>query len=292
MSIDKLQERIRKLKNPSVIDLSMTQEQIPQAIFDQEGYFPPAYERACKLLLDALKDIVPAVRFSLNHAVVYGPDGLVALSELLRYARELGYYVILDAPAALGVQDASHCAQMLLGDSTTLKFNALAISSYIGADGIRPYADMLSGKDCGLFVAIRTSNRSAQDLQDLLTGSRLVHQAAADLVNRFCQNYTGSSGYAAVAGIAAANAAESIRFLRTKYKYMFLMVDGYDAVNANAKNCANAFDSLGHGAVVCAGSSVTAAWQNDQWTQDDYAEAAVEAVRRMKKNLCRYVTIL
>ena len=292
MSVDLLQDRIRKTKNPTVVDFGLMEEQIPAAYYQKEDYFPAAYEVYCKELLDALKETVPAVRFSMNLAGVYGPDGFSCLTELLRYAHSLGYYVLLDGPAALSAEDAQRSADRLLGENPWLQFDALVVDAYIGSDAIRPYAQRLSQANKALFVLARTPNRSSQDLQDLLTGSRLVHQAAADLINRFAQGDLGKSGYAPVAAVAAANAPDSLRNLRERYKYTFLLVDGYDATNANAKNCAYAFDRLGHGGVVCAGISITAAWKNDPWTSEDCCEAAVEAANRMKKNLQRYVTIL
>ena len=72
---------------------------------------------------------------------------------------------------------------------------------------------------------------------------------------------------------------------------MFLLLDGYDYPNANAKNCSFAFDKLGHGAAACAGVSVTAAWMEED-SENTYVTLAVEAAERMKKNLTRYVTIL
>ena len=53
-----------------------------------------------------------------------------------------------------------------------------------------------------------------------------------------------------------------------------------------------AFDKLGHGAIACAGFSVTAAWDTDTSDGTDYVERAVQAAERMKKNLLRYITIL
>ena len=70
-----------------------------------------------------------------------------------------------------------------------------------------------------------------------------------------------------------------------------MLVDGCDYPNANAKNCAAAFDQIGHGAAVCTGLSVIAAWK-DSGEECDYLAAAIDAVKRLKKNILRYVTIL
>ena len=290
MSVDRFQEKIRKIKNPLIVEFDMLPEHVPAAFMQADSFFPSAFESYSKALLDGIKDLVPAVRFSLNRAAVYGAEGIIVLKELLRYAAKMGFYVLLDAPAAMSARDADQAAQMLFCDEW--KFNGLVISAYIGSDAIRPYTQRLVETDRSLFVLTRSSNRSCQELQDLLTGSRLVYQAMADVVNRFAQGNTGRSGYSPVAAVAAANAPESLRLLREKYKYQFLMVEGYDAPNANAKNCANAFDKLGHGAAVCAGTSVTAAWREDPWVEEEYIQAAVEAIQRIKKNITRYVTIL
>ena len=104
-------------------------------------------------------------------------------------------------------------------------------------------------------------------------------------MNRYGGDTAGKSGYTNVGILAAASSAESIRNLRMKYPKLFLLVDGYDYPNANAKNCANAFDKFGHGAVAVVGSSVTAAWKQEENADD--LEAAVAAANRMKKNLNR-----
>ena len=92
--------------------------------------------------------------------------------------------------------------------------------------------------------------------------------------------------------LAAASSAESLRNLRTKYPKLFLLVDGYDYPNANAKNCANAFDKFGHGAVVCGGMGITCAWKEAESGEEAYLDHAKAAADRMKKNLTRYVTVL
>ena len=76
MSIDKLQEKIRKLKNPSMVDFSIDSASIPPHILECESNFYSAYERYCRELMSGLKGIVPAVRFNMGHFSLMGPDGL------------------------------------------------------------------------------------------------------------------------------------------------------------------------------------------------------------------------
>lgn len=285
MSLDKLQEKIRKLKNPSVVDFTVSEDQIPPHLLEEEGDFAKAYERFCRELLTGLRGVVPAVRFSFSFFAML--EQLPLLPLLSKHASELGYYVIVDAPQALSAQMAELTAQKMM----TIPCDGVLISSYIGSDGVKPYVKKLKASGKTLFVVIRTANRSASELQDLMTGSRLVHMAVADMVNHLGEPYPTRCGYQQVAGLAGASSASSLKTLRGKYPNVFLLLDGYDYPNANAKNCSAAFDKLGHGAAACAGSSVTAAWQAEE-SRDDYVACAIQAAERMKKNLTRYITVL
>lgn len=287
MSVDKLQEKIRKLKNPTVIDFTLTSDQIPQFLLEQEENSVNAYGRFCCDLLNALKGIVPAVRFSYGFFSLLGPDGLTLLQKLLNIAKNHGFYIFLDV-----CEVAPHTVEFAAKKFCELPVDAFVSSQYTGEDAITPYVKACKAAGKSVFVNLRTPNKSAAQLQDLMTGSRLVHMAGADIVKRIGESYVGKSGYSSVAGVSAANAANSVRSLRGKYKNMFLMIDGYDYSNANAKNCSFAFDNLGHGAVVCAGSSVTCAWRDEDADSRNYTESAVRAAEKMRKNLTRYVTIL
>lgn len=292
MSIDKLQERIRKLKNPSMVDFSVDFSQIPPHILEAEGNEIFAYERFCRELLDGLNGIVPAVRFSMGRFSLLGPDGLFLMSRMTEYAKSLDYYVLLDAPEVWSSQAAELSVKHLFSDKCMWYFDGLVVSAYAGSDVLKPYVKALKSSSKDLFVVLRTANKSAAELQDLLTGSRLVHTAAADVVYRFCESLVGRSGYGQVAGVGPASGADALKKLRARYKSLFLLVDGYDLPNANAKNCSLAFDQLGHGAIVCAGSGITAAWTEETTDGEDYLDRALQAAERMKKNLLRYVTVL
>lgn len=293
MSIDKLQEKIRKRKNPSVVDLTVDPSVIPPALMLSEGSLAKAYERWAWDMLAALDGLVPAVRFRFSAFAVLGAEGMDLLAWALKRARDHNYYVLLDAPEATSEAAAQWHARCLLDDGAALSFDGLIVTSYIGSDGLKPYVKLLRQKQSSLFAVLRTPNKSASEIQDLLTGSRLVHMAMADVVSHLGESLPGKCGYSQVGGVGAATSADSVRKLRSKYPGMFLLIDGYDCPGANAKNCSNGFDTLGHGAAVCAGSSIAAAWREiDPQNGTDYIYHAVQAAERMKKNLTRYVTVL
>lgn len=292
MAIDKLQEKIRKVKNPTVVDLCVCAAQVPPHILEEEETLIRAYGRFYHELLSALKGVVPAVRFSLGHFSLLGPDGLSLLHDVTYLAKEQGFYVFLDGPESLSVQSAVSGADALFTEKCPWWFDALVVSAYAGSDVLKPYVSRLKESKKDLFVVLRTANKSASELQDLLSGSRLVYMAAADKVSRQGVELIGRSGYSQVAGVGPASSADSLRNLREKYKNLFLLIDGYDYSNSNAKNCSFAFDKLGHGAIACAGSGITAAWDTDTSEGTDYIAQVVEAAERMKKNLLRYITVL
>lgn len=292
MSIDRLQEKIRKLKNPSIIDMSLSQEQIPPYILQEEGGFEKAYLRCCYELLEGLRGIVPAVRFNFGRFALLGTEGLVTLTRVTDYARKLGFYILLEIPDASSYQTAVFNAGALLSESCNWTFDGLIVSAYIGSDGIKPYAVKLEDSEKSLFVAVRTGNRSATEIQDLLTGGRHVFEAKTDVVNRFKNTVASKCGYDRVAIVGPASSASILKKLRGKYKNLFILVDDYDSPSANAKNCAEAADQYGHGTVVCAGTSVTAAWIEADNAGLDYVDDAIEAAERMKKNLTRYFAVL
>lgn len=291
MSVDALQEKIRKTKNPSVLELSVAASQIPPHILQEEEGTGAAYFRFSRELLEHLKETAGAVRFSFAAFSLLGHDGLYRLSEAMKLAKSLGYYVFLDAPELLSPQTANLAAELLLGEESLYPCDGLVIGGYLGSDIIKPFLPYCKKAQKDLFVVARTGNKSASELQDLLAGGRLVHAAAADHVNRYGADTAGKSGYTRVGVLAAASSAESLRMLRSKYPKLFLLLDGYDYPNANAKNCSFAFDRFGHGAAVCS-SAIATAWKQDESDGTDYLDHAKAAAERMKKNLTRYVTVL
>lgn len=289
MSVDTLQDKIRKLKNPTMLELCPVAGDIP-AVYLEVETTAAAYCRYCRDLLTNLKDIVPAVRVSFGAFTLLGAEGLNALADVLAFAKKNGYYVALEAPELLSVKLAAASAEALLGKDSKFPCDGLIISGYPGSDVIKPFLSYCKEGKKDLFVVARTANKSAPELQDLLAGGRLVHAAAADHVNRYGAETAGKFGYTRVGILAAASAAQSLKDLRAKYPKLFMILDGADYPNANAKNCANAFDKFGHGAVAVVGNAITCAWKQEEG--GDPIACAVAAAERMKKNLNRYLTIL
>jgi len=289
MSIDKLHERIRKYKNPLVVDFAVKDEMLPQFLLDEEGSVLLAYTRFCRELLEGLADSVPGVRFSFDTFALFGEDGLRSMRELLQLAEEKGFFVILDSPQILTPWGADRAADGIFG---SYPCDAQLFCPYVGSDAVRPFLPYCKDSGKSVFAVVRSPNRSAAEFQDLLSGSRLVQSAVAEMVNRFGDPMRGKCGYCQVAAAVSAGHPDSLRTLRAKYNRMFLLVDGLDYPSGNAKNCSYAFDRFGYGAAVCAGPSVTCAWKNMEMDETDFVLGAQQAAERIKRNILRYITIL
>ena len=275
-----------------MVDLALCATDLPPHLLAETGSEAKAYGRFCREILEKLKGTVPAVRIGFTAFAILGSDGLKELTGVLKSAKALGYYIAVEAPYILSPMMAKGVAEAFWGENALYPCDGLIISAYAGSDVIKPFLPYVTENRKDLFPVVRTSNKSAPDLQDLLTGSRLVHAAAADQINRFGADNTGKSGYARVSIVAGANSPESLRTLRGKYPRLFMLIDDMDYSGCNAKNCSYAFDRFGHGAVVCAGPMLTLAWKSAESDGSDYPELALAAAERMKKNLTRYTTIL
>ena len=290
MAIDILQNKIKMQGRTLMLDLSIKADEVPPVLLQASAGPVDACRDYSRKLLQGLKTQICAVRFRLLHFALMGEKGISLLSELLKYASSQGYYTLLDIPGLMSEEDAAFSAGRIWGEDGIFPCDGVVVSAYPGSDVIKPFLPYCQEQKKDVFVAVRTPNRSAPDIQNLLAGSRTVHMAAADNVNRYGGTTIGKFGYSRVGILAAATAGDSVKMLRAKYPGLFMIVDGLDCSGANARNCSYGFDRMGHGAIVCLGSSVTSAWKED--SGEDYLLAAVSSAQKARKRIERYVTVL
>ena len=308
MSVDVLQAKIRKTKNPTMVGLDPTPELIPPALLEaaiaEKGENPEAlalaYARFCCGILDALKGFVPAVKVQSACFTAIGHAGVEAMEAVLAYAQKLKYYVLLETMRS----DVGHIAQLSaqavfggieIGTQRYFPYpcDGLVINGYFGSDGIKPYLPYLEGPEPkNLFVVVRSSNRSAGEVQDLISGDRNIHTAMADLTLRWNgETRFGKCGYGEVGAVVGGLTPSVIQNLRKRYDTLFFLITGYGAQGGVAKHAGYAFDRLGHGAIVCASRSILGAWREPD-APEDYRQAALAAAEKMKRQLDTYVTVL
>ena len=306
MSIDVLQNKIRKLKCPIVVGLDPTPELIPpELLADCEAGLGPgpealaeSYVRFCKGLLTGLKKLVPAVKIQTACFEALGWQGVKAMQEVLALAKKHSYYVILETMRS----DVGHVAELSadavfggldFGGERYFPYpcDALILNGYLGSDSVKPYLPYLKGPRAkNIFIVVKSSNKSSPEVQDLLSGDRVVHTAMADLTLRWSTELFGKCGYGEVGAVVGLSSPRAIQALRKRCDTLFFLVPGYGAQGGVAKHAAYAFDRLGHGAAVCVSRSVLGAWREQAGV--DYPEAALAAVEKTKKQLDTYITVL
>ena len=80
--------------------------------------------------------------------------------------------------------------------------DGVLMTGYLGSDSVKPFTQYCKdGKN--VFIIARSSNKSAREVQDLLSGDRVVYQVMADLAMRWSLDQFGKNGYSEI-GIAAA----------------------------------------------------------------------------------------
>ncbi len=307
MSFDLLQDKIRKCKNPVMVGLDPYLPILPQHIvrdaFERHGQSvqgaAAAYERFCTELIDSLKDLVPAVKLQSACFEALGAEGIAVMQRVSKYAKSHGLYVLIDSMRGDVGSVAEIYAQAMFAsvpigqESETLYgCDALTVNGYLGSDGIKPFLPYCKREGKNVFVLLKTSNKSSREVQDLLSGDRVVYTAMADLVMRWGGDMLGKYGYSEIGAVVGATYPQTLKLLREKYDRLFFLVPGYGAQGGTAKNVQFAFDRFGHGAIVTASRSIICAWQKADSDGTDYLEHAVAAVEKMKKDISKHVVIL
>lgn len=302
MALDRLIEKIVEKQNPTVAGLDPKLSYIPdfikEEVFAKYGKTLEGAAEAIlvynKALIDALCDIVPAVKPQAAYYEMYGWQGVRALTETIAYAKSKGMFVITDgkrndigttmeayATAHLGVTDVDGT------EATAFGADALTVNGYLGADGIVPVINVSKKMDTGMFVLVKTSNPSSGELQNLeLEGSETIYLHMGNLCEEWGKELMGKYGYSGVGAVVGATYPQQLTELRKELTHTFFLVPGYGAQGGTAKDIAGAFDSNGLGAIVNSSRGIMCAWQKeDSCKPEDFAAAARREAEKMKKLL-------
>ncbi|HLT58825.1 MAG TPA: orotidine-5'-phosphate decarboxylase [Limnochordales bacterium] len=279
-----------------------------------------------RLIIDAVHDIAVAVKPQLAFFEQLGWPGLQALEETIAYAREQGLLVIVDgkrndigstaaayaraylggpgpepAPVAAAPAGAGGQAGGWQGCPSGLEADALTVNPYLGSDSMAPFLEACRKGGKGVFVLVRTSNPSGAELQDLPVdpgpGTSPGHgdppvtlaQRVAQLVVQWNQGMPRADGYGPVGAVVGATGPEELARLRRQMPGVLLLVPGYGAQGAGAREAAAAFAADGRGALVNSARDILYAWRRERpgepGTAEDYAAAARRAALRMRDEL-------
>ncbi|MDR0906613.1 MAG: orotidine-5'-phosphate decarboxylase [Oscillospiraceae bacterium] len=285
MSFDVLQQKIELFENPTVVGLDPTRELIPRSLLIDAGSSVNAYLKFNRVLIDALCDIVPAVKPQAAYYERLGPVGMQVLQNTCDYALNRGMYVILDAKRGDIGSTATAYAEAYLGADADYAVDAITVNGYLGSDGILPFYDAAKKHDKAIFVLAKTSNPSSGELQDLLVGENRVYELVGDLLEKLGADSVGEYGYSRLGAVVGATYPEELKNLRDRLPHTFFLVPGYGAQGGGAKDVAGAFDENRCGAVINSSRAIIGAWNKTGKQGDDFAEAARAEALRMRDDL-------
>ncbi len=297
---DRLTNRISALGNPTVVGLDPRLNQIPEHILAnvQEEYGDTTEAAAEAIIdfnmgiIDAISDIVPAVKPQIAFYECYGHHGLRAYEETVRYAQEKGLLVIGDAKRNDIGSTAEAYAKGHLGSvdvfgspQKTIDVDCLTVTPYLGTDGIKPFTKVCEEEGKGIFVLVRTSNPSADEIQGQPVGDHLMDEHVAILVEGWGRELIGDSGFSSVGAVIGATYPEEARVLRNIMPNQIFLVPGYGAQGGGAEDVKYCFHKNGTGAIVNSSRGIIFAYQKQEKPGEAFAEAAREAAMAMKEDL-------
>ena len=306
MSFEQLQQKIIEKHNPTIAGLDARVEYVPEPILAKyidrygEGLQAAAeaiYEFNCGLI-DALCDVVPAVKPQAAYYENLGWRGMEMLERTIRYAHEKGLYVVADIKRGdIGSTAAAYSEGWLgrttVGQSSFAAFDAdcVTLNGYMGSDAIAPFLKDCERYDKCVFALVRTSNQSAVELQDRMCGEQHIYEVMGELTEGWAGSYLDRYGYNRVGAVTGATYPEQIKLLRAQLPHTFFLVPGYGAQGGTAEDVRHAFGANGHGAIVNSSRGIMCAWQKTGRRGEDYQQAARDAAIAMREDICRFVTI-
>lgn len=298
-AMQRLNELIKEKNSRICAGLDPTWENIPDAFKAEYGWddekgeenmadFSQIIYKYCEKYIDAVEDIVPAIKIN---SAFFEREHLEDLYlEVARYAEEKGLFVIGDLKRAdIGSTSRAYAEAFL---SAGQPFDAITINPYFGTDGVMPFLELAKEQGKGVFVLVKTSNKSSAEIQDLeLTDGRKVYEAVADLVLSWGKRVDAESfdednlpNYPMIGVVVGATHPEEAEEIVDRMLDTFYLVPGYGAQGATADDVAVNFDCEGLGAIVNSSRGIMQAYKSDRW-KDEYCEktwaeaARAEAIR-------------
>lgn len=311
--MDRLIEAIERTQNPSVVGLDPTPALVPPQVIasfadevresvEDETELPAAqlavaYFEFNRTIIDAVADIVPAVKPQIAMYEAIGPAGIDVYTMTCEYAQQQGLYVLGDIKRGdIGSTAAAYAGHLsgVATDETVFDpwhEDAVTVNPYLGTDGITPFVKAATAADKDIFVLVRTSNPSSKELQELeLTDGGKLYEHVADLVEGWGSQTIGKHGYSRVGAVVGATHPEEGAALRARMPHTFFLVPGYGAQGGTAAGVAGMFDQDGSGAIVNSSRGIIGAWKKtgeyrDDMSADEALRVVASAARKAAENM-------
>ncbi|MFA6948159.1 MAG: orotidine-5'-phosphate decarboxylase [Eubacteriales bacterium] len=278
IAFEKLSAAIAEKCNPTVMGLDPLLEYVPEFIREGKTTADAIFEFN-KGLIDAVCDLVPAVKPQSAYYEKYGAQGLDALRRTIAYAESCGMYVILDAKRGDIGSTASAYADAYLGEGSGI--DCMTVNGYLGSDGVQPFLDTARKNGRSIFVLVKTSNPSSSEFQDIMFGEKPLYRIVGEHVESWGAANIGADGYSDCGAVVGATHPSQLRELRAALPHTFFLVPGYGAQGGRAEDVALGFDNNGGGAVINSSRALMCAYKkhDDAQNYKKYTRDAVCAMR-------------
>ncbi len=304
--IERLIDQIKKTGAPIVVgldpQLSFLPEKLLAEMYSEYGETPEAMGHALvrfnHQIVDAVADLVPAVKPQIAMYEQFGLSGLMAYRETIRYCKEKGLIVIGDVKRGdIGSTSAAyataHLGRIQVGKETYAPFDEdlATVNPYLGSDGVQPFIDVCKKEDKGIFVLVKTSNPSSGEFQDLLVDGKPLYEIVGEKVEEWGAPLRHGN-YSDVGAVVGATYPEVGKRMRDVMKHTFILVPGYGAQGGTAEDLKVFFDGDGLGAIVNSSRGIIAAYKNDKYASygpEGFADAARAAVLDMKADIAKAI---
>lgn len=296
--IERLISKIQKTQAPVVVGLDPMLSYIPGHIlkdaFERCGETlegaAEAVWRFNKEIVDAVYDLVPAVKPQIAMYEQFGIEGLKAYKKTIDYCHEKDLIVIGDVKrgdigSTSAAYAAAHLGKVRIGEKAYAPFDEdfATVNPYLGTDGIKPFTDVCREYKKGIFILVKTSNPSSGEFQDRLIDGRALYEHVGEQVARWGETCMGET-YSYVGAVVGATYPEMGKTLRAIMPKAFILVPGYGAQGGTGKDLVPFFNQNGLGAIVNSSRGIIAAYKQEAYAaygEEHFAEASRAAAQAM-----------
>jgi orotidine-5'-phosphate decarboxylase len=237
-----------------------------------------------KQVLDAIAQHTAVVKLQSAFFEQYGPAGVTAFWETIKYAKSLDLPVIADikrgdigstatayAHAYLGGVD-------LFGKTQTTDIDAITVNPFLGADSLEPFFSTAKKQQKGIFVLVKTSNPGSGDIQDLKSNQQTISDHVADMLDDH-QDQVDEHGYSNIGAVIGATYPETAQHFRKKLPQAIFLVPGIGAQGGDPSMIKHFFNKDGLGAIVSSSRGVVFSYQENE---KQFKKVISEAARDTK----------
>ena len=305
--INRLLAKIRLKQSHVVVGLDPVHEFLPETIIknrkDTLERIGSAIIDFNQAIIDAIYDLVPAIKPQIAYYERYGIEGIKAFVETVKYAKKKGLIIIEDAKrndigSTANAYSDGHIGKVSIKgeDVPVFDVDAITVTPFLGLDGILPFIKDSEKYSKGIFILVKTSNPSAPDLQDLTiqtaSGQVKLYEILAQFVNKWGSNLIDDSGYSAVGAVVGATYPNDAKILRKLMPHNYFLVPGFGAQGGGVNDIINSFNEDGYGALISASRSINYAFNDStKYGDSDFDKAARETVKNMNNEINNALSI-